>query len=96
MMPPLDQISLAEYRLSEMTSVETTIPLPETLKDLDLHEGDRLVGQVRNGKLVLRTVVKVVKKKATEGFGSRWRGQFKEVKETDFSDDPRALRILNH
>jgi len=76
---------------------ETVVDAPETLEELGLHEGDRVEGHIRDGKIVLVFRVEETKKKTSDvGFGTRWRGKFKEVKDRDFSDDPRAQRILNH
>jgi hypothetical protein len=80
----------------EMRTKETVIDARESLEELGLHEGDRVEGHIRNGKIVLVVTVEDTKKKSSElGFGTRWRGKFKELKDHDFSDDPRAQRILN-
>ena len=83
--------------LGKMGIKETVVDAPETLEELGLHEGDRVEGHIRDGKIVLVFRVEETKKKTSDvGFGTRWRGKFKEVTDRDFSDDPRAQRILNH
>ncbi len=81
-----------------MTNIEAIVDAPDELRELGLHEGDRVEGLVRNGRIVLMVTVDDTSKKTASdiGFGSRWRGKFKELKELDFSDDPRAQRILSH
>ena len=63
--------------------------------DLPLSEGDVVVGEVRDGKLVFSVVASSHKEENHgKGFGTRWLGKFKGVADQDFSDDPRAQYIL--
>jgi hypothetical protein len=83
--------------LIEMAIKEAVVDLPENLGELGLHEGDRVEGHIRDGKIVLVFRIEETKKPTSDvGFGTRWRGKFKDVKDRDLSDDPRAQRILNH
>jgi hypothetical protein len=80
-----------------MTTKEAIVDTPDNLEELGLHEGDHVEGHIRDGKIVLVVTIEETKKKASGvGFGTRWRGKFKDLKDRDFSDDPRAERILNH
>ncbi len=80
-----------------MTTKEAVIDAPENFEELGLREGDHVEGHIRDGKVVLLvTVADTNDKTSGIGFGARWRGKFKNLKDKDFSDDPRAQRILNH
>jgi|GEM_PF-2548310 len=68
----------------------------EQVLDLNLHDGDRVFGQVHGGVVELQvesdrpTVTRI----SGSEFVRKWRGQFKNDA-VDFSDDPRAQAILN-
>ena len=82
------------YTVDDMTTKETSVPA-ETLKELDLHEGDRFSGEVRDGQVKITVVTSEDAKGSGVGFAERWRGRFKAILETDLSDDPRAEYLLN-
>lgn len=82
------------YNVDTMTIKETSFPA-ETLKDLDLHDGDRFSGEVRDGQVTLTVVAAEDTKGSGVGFAQKWRGKFKAILEADHSDDPRADYLLN-
>ena len=76
-----------------MEKTITTVPL-ETLAALELREGDRVKGVVKDGVLELKVEESPDGPNEGESFAERWHGVFRNP-DYDPTGDPRAERILS-
>jgi antitoxin component of MazEF toxin-antitoxin module len=79
-----------------------TVDIPiNLLKELNLHDGEKVVGETR-GNVVRFSVVEVTDELPSEeriekglAFLEKWKGIGKNMLNKDYSDDPRAEYLLN-
>ena len=78
-----------------------TIDIPlSALNQLDLHDGEKVVGEL-HGNVVRFTVVKVEqheqKKNAAKAFLEKWSGVLnaKSISKEDYANDPRMLHYID-
>ena len=79
-----------------------TIDIPiSLLKELNLHDGEKVVGETR-GNVVRFSVVEVKDEISTEeriqkgiAFLEKWKGVGKNILNKNLSDDPRAEYLIN-
>lgn len=79
-----------------------TIDIPiSLLKELNLHDGEKVVGETR-GNVVRFSVVEVKVEISTEeriqkgiDFLEKWKGVGKNILNKNLSDDPRAEYLIN-
>lgn len=77
----------------------TTIP-KDSLKDLDLRDGDRIEGTTRGNRVTLHRVRRRCSKAVDEvvdaqSFLDKWGGRFSDLKFSENPSDPRLRYLIN-